>query len=64
MKPSLSSACLAVVLSSVSFACATPPARVDDHTIARTTATGRIEGRPTLGMPIALPIEAWAACHR
>lgn len=54
MKTMMSSARL-VIVGSVLSACAGHAAREDDHTIARTTAHGGIEGRPTLGMPIAIP---------
>jgi hypothetical protein len=36
-------------------ACAELGPRADDHTIARTRASGAIEGRRTLGMPIPIP---------
>src|SRR5262245_4079654 len=45
----------AIVSVSTMSACAPLAPREDDHTIAATRATGALEGRPTLGMPIAIP---------
>lgn len=55
MKASMLCPCFALVASSMMSACASPAWREDDHTLARTRAEGALEGRPTLGMPIAIP---------
>lgn len=50
----LKSSWVAIAMLSMLSACAVAP-REDDHTITTTRANGPLEGRPTLGMPIAIP---------